>query len=297
MNNDIALVREQQAHHAHDEYPGVLGDENGNVYASISRYWVRFPQGADANGIMTYGLARPIRYVQGAVIAKAGIEVLVEKDRFDGIETITRMRPGYFDDAHIDSRIFNAGEPTTKWWDSRNFIRWLNRPSGSASSPSTLVTTRENPFYWNDAQDWAQFAATTPGNQLDLSSYIPAAGYHRLVITYVDILLGTTAVVGSTAKTLATALDFNDYLECRGLLPHNECMPLTAYELADAQTAIDGNDVVEELRSWIALPAVMGIPNFIPDGTNWLLREDYQMLVAGFTVEGGITIEGSLITI
>jgi hypothetical protein len=296
---NIALQREKQAARRHDEYPGVTGDDNGNIYAAASRYYVRFPQGTDANGLTVYGAPRPVRYDgTGGIIAHADVEVLVRKDPYDGIETITRVVPDWWQRVNIDSRVTNPGEPVSKWWDSPNFIRWLNRPTGSSSgSAATKVTTRENPFYWNDAQDWAIFSGTMPADQLDLDSFIPATDTHRLVITYFDVLAGSVAAVGSTAQALTSALDLSDYLECRALLPHNECVPLTAYKLADDQSAIDKNAVYEELRSWIALPAVLGFPNPIASGTNWLLRDTHQQLCFNLTIEGQLTVEGSLTVI
>lgn len=296
MNTTMLYQRERQAARKHDEYEGVLGDGNGNVYASKSHYWVRFPGGTDANGNFTYSTPRPIRYGIGNVIAREGIEVLVQEDPYDRVETITRMRLGYFTETGIDSRVMNPGDPINKWWDSPNFIRWLNRPTGSSSgSAATLVTTRENPFYWNDFQDWAQDAATTPANQLDLAAFIPAADTHRLVITYKNIVADTIEAVGSTAKALSTDLDFTDYTECRGLLPHNECLPLTAYELSDAQTTVDGNALVEDLRSWIALPQVLGNANPLPAGRAWIVRATHEWITYDLAVEGDLTVAGDMV--
>lgn len=298
MNTTTLLQRERQADRANDEYEGVLGNGSGNPYAGKSHYWVRFANGTDENGLTKYSTPRPIRYLGGNIIVREDVEVLVYKHPYDGEETISTMRPGYFTETGIDSRVMNPGDPVNKWWDSPNFIRWLNRTTGSSSgSTATLVTTRENPFYWNDALDWAQDAATTPANQLDLASYIPAVDTHRLVITYKNVVSDTIEAVGSTAKALSTALDFDDYLECRGLLPHNECVPLTAYELADGQTAIDANALLEDLRSWIALPQVIGFPNPIPDGKAWLLRSTHQQVVYDLTVEGNLIIQGDMVVL
>jgi len=279
-NADLSLQREKQAWRQKDSYPGVLGDENGNPYARLGYYWVRFPQGTDSNGQTVYGAARPVRYNANAgIIAHAGVEVLVWKHEYDGIETIKEMDPSWWARVNIDSRTSNPGEPASKWVSRLNLIEMLNRPTGSSSgSASTLVTTRENPFFFNDFQDWVRTPSTTPTNQSDLASYIPAADTHRVVITYYDVIANTRAAAASTAKALSTALDFNDFLEIRGLLPHNECLPLTAYELADNQGSININDMMDDLRNWLSMPAIIGFPNPMLDGKAWILRETHQLV-------------------
>lgn len=297
MNYDSALQRGRQDAHKHEEYPGVVGDDNGNPYGPRSTYWVRFPLGTDTNGDITYSEARPVRYDgTSGVIAKGGIEVMVRRDPYDDVETITRVVPDYWSRSGIDSRIVNQAEPFSQFTDARNFIRLLCRPVGSTSgSPSTKVTVREDPFFVDWFGDWSTYAGTiAAADKIDLDSYIPAADEHRLIVIFFDRLINAPLVTASTAKALSTDIDSTDYDEAFAALPHNEYTALVALELADDQPGIDVNNVLEDLRTWLPAPPMMGFPNPIPADKAYLLRETHQMLMFNLVVEGTLTLEGSL---
>lgn len=290
------LLRGRQAVKRHDEYPGVLGNGSGNPYAGRSRYWVRFPGGTDASGTTILSAPRAVRYAgEGIFNARSGSEVLVRKDPYDGVETITRMVPDYADRANFDTKTMNPSDPVTKWWDVRNFIRLLNRPVGSGLSAATKVTTRENPFHTDAFLDFSSFTGTLPSAQQDLAGFIPAADEHCLVVTFFDFLTNTPFARASSAQALSSALDSTDYAECFAQVPHNEVLPLTAYELANAQGSISGQDVIEDLRTWLPSPKVYGFPNPIPSDKAILIRSTHQQIVHDIVVQGSIVVQGDLI--
>lgn len=275
---------------------GVLGNGSGTVYARSGYYYVRFPANTDDNGNTTYTAAIAIRYGgEGLIPAKEGVEVLVKRD-IDGIPSIFRVDPDYYERAGIDSRAFNMGETFSRWIDVRNIIRWLTRPVGSSSTAdSTLVTIRENPFYVDQYMDWHAYAGTVlEASKVDLAAYIPAADYHCLAIVFFDVLQGTYAVYASTAQAIATALDSTDYDECFEQLPHQEYHPLLSIELADNQSAIDVNDVKEDLRQIMNMPQVYGFPNPIESDKGIFVRSTHQVICYNLTVAGQLTIEGNV---
>lgn len=286
------IQRARQSVQQNREYPGVLGDGSGNPYAGRSRYWVRFPAGVDADGITIYSAPRAVRYDgSSAFIAREGTEVLVWRDPYDGVESISRGMPDYADRAGFDARILNPSETISKWWDVRNFIRLLCRPVGNGS---TQITIRENPFHVDDYGDNASFAGTLPADQPDLSAYIPAADTHCLCVIFFNFLENEPLVTVSTAQALDSALDNTDYLECVAQLPHHEFYPLVSLELADAQTALTMEDVIEDLRTWLPTPRVYGFPNPVVDGKSFIIRSTHQEIVYDLTVVGNLTVEGEL---
>lgn len=278
---------------------GVLGDGSGTVYASTGKYWVRFPAGSDTNGNVTYTAALPIRYAgEGTIPAREGIEVLVKVD-YDSEMSIFRVKPDYYDRAGIDSRAFNAGESLSKWIDVRNIIRWLARPVGSiAGALSTKLTIRENPFFVDDALEWQTYAGTVlAANKVELSTYIPVADYHCLVIVFFDTFLNTYKVAASTVQLITVALDSTDYDECWAQLDHNEYHPLVSLELGDGQASVSNDDVLEDLRQIMNSPRVMGFPNPIVLGRAIYIRSTHQEITYNLVVIGNLVVAGDMIVL
>jgi len=277
----------------------ILGDGSGSVYAGKSRYWVRVKMRTDANGNVTYGQPLPMRYAAGAgIIEKEGVEVLLKVD-YDDELTIERMKPDYWDRAGIDSRAFNTAAPHDQWVYLKYVVRDLTRPVGStASQSSTLVTIRENPFFVDDALDFYIFAGTNrAADKPDLASFIPAVDTHRLICIFFDTYQQEPLVVGSTAQALTTAIDTTDYQECFDQFLHNEYIPLLSLTLSDNQSAITINNVTEDLRQFVNAPRVYGFPNPIVSGKAILIRDTHTEITANLTVEGLLTVEGTLIVL
>lgn len=275
----------------------ILGDGNGNVYAGKSRYWVRLAAQTDGSGNVTYGEPLPIRYAAASSIPPLqGVEVLIMVD-YDDQLSIERVKPDYFDRANIDSRTFNQAEPYDRFVYLCNVVREMTRPVGSVNgAESTLITIRENPMKINDFLDWAIYGGTTrAADKPDLASYIPAADYHRIICVFFDEFLQEPFITASTAQLLTSALDSTDYDECFVQLLHNEYKPLLALKLADAQTAIDANDLLEDLRQHVNTPRIYGFPNPIPSGKGILIRNTHQEIVYDLTVQGDLIVQGDML--
>jgi hypothetical protein len=278
------------------EIEAILGDSNGNVYAGKSRYWVRIASQTDDDNNVTYGNPLPIRYSAASSIPPLqGVEVLLKVD-YDNQLSIMRVKPNWFENANIDSRTFNQGEPQNAWVLLKNVVRWLTRPVGSTNgTDSTLITIRENPFFVDDFLDWFSYAGTTrAADKPDLASYIPAADTQCLVCIFFDTFQQTYKVTTSTAQALTSAIDSTDYDECFAQLEHNEYVPLVALILSDNQSSIDVNDVTEDLRQFMNTPRVYGFPNPIPADKAILIRSTHQQLAYDLTVEGSLTVEGDM---
>ena len=276
---------------------GILGDGNGNVYASKSRYYVRLAAQTDATGNVTYGEALPIRYAAASSVPPLeGVEVLIAVD-YDDELSIERVKPDWFERANIDSRTFNQAEPYDRFVRLMNIITKMTRPVGSASSvDSTLLTIREDPFWVDDFLNWFIYAGTPrAADKPDLASYIPAADTHRLICVFFDTFQQDYFIAGSTAQALTTAIDSTDFDECFAQLEHNEYSPLLALKLANAQTAITINDMVEDLRQWLNAPKVYGNPNPLPADKGMILRSTHQLIVYNYAFEGEAIIEGDLV--
>lgn len=278
------------------EIEGVLGDGNGNVYAGKSRYYVRLTARTDDSGNVTYGTPLPIRYAAASsVLPIEGVEVLLKVD-YDNELSIMRIKPDYCDRADIDSRTFNQAEPIDKFVYFKNAVRWMARFVGSVNgATSTLLTVRENPFVVNDYLDWSTYGGTPrAADKVDLASYVPAADLQCLVIVFFDTFLAEPLVVASTAQALTTDIDSTDWDECFAQLEHNEYIPLLAVNLADAQTAIDNNDIVEDLRQFVNTPKIMGNPNPMPTDKAYLIRNTHQFIAYDLAIEGEFVLEGDM---
>lgn len=216
---------------------------------------------------------------------------------YDDELSIERVKPDWFQRANIDSRTFNQAEPYDHFVYLKNVVTEMTRPVGSVNgATSTLITIRENPFKIDDYLDWGTFAGTTrAADKPDLASYIPAADYHRLVVIFWDEWLEVPLITASTSQLLTSALDSTDYDECFAQLLHNEYKPLLSLKLADAQTSIDINDVVEDLRQFVNTPKIYGVPNPIPSDKAIVLRSTHQLTAFDLTIEGELTIEGDLL--
>jgi len=275
----------------------ILGDGNSNVYAGKSHYWVRQPAQTDANGVVTYGEALKIRYAGASALPEIdGLDVLLFYDH-DNVLSIERVDAGWFTRNDIDSRAINSASPYDRFVLLHNVVREMTRPVGSSSGEdSTLITIRENPFKINDYLDWAIYGGTPrAADKPDLASYIPVADLQRLVIVWFDELTQEPKITASTPQALTTAIDSTDYDECFAQLPHNEYKPLLAVNLADAQTSIDANNVVEDLRQFVNTPRIYGFPNPIVSGQAIYIRDTQQQLVFGaLTVIGTLTVEGRM---
>jgi hypothetical protein len=245
---------------------GILGDDTETtVYAGKSRFYVRFPAGTDSNGNTIYTSAIPIRYnPSSSVIEEVGVKVVIKID-YDGLESIKEMAVDWFDDTSIDSRSFNPASPyrVAAWVLLRNVVRGVCRAVGSvAGVASTLVTIREIPYFVSNALDrWVYTGTVEEADKVDLASYIPAVDTHRRVNVYFDTYLQEPVVTASTAQALTSGLDTTDDDECWEQVPHNEHSPLVAFELADNQSSVTNDDLIEDLRQFLNPPPVLGLEN------------------------------------
>lgn len=280
----------------YDEYTGVLGDgTSGNPKAGKSRYWVRFPQGVDETGQVIYTPARAIRYAgEASLPARSGVEVLVRVDPYDEKETITRMVPDWPERVGFDAAVLNSGDPISRWFDVRNFIRLVSRPVGQNT---TNVTVRENPFHVDDFMDISTFKATVGDEQLTLGDLFPASGSKRLACIFFDFLTNEPFVTASTAQDVDVDFDLTDYEECFAQIPHNEVISLASCQLIGSKSTLVWSDLIEDLRTWLPTPRVYGWPNPIPDGKSIIVRSTHQMTVFEMTVEGELTVEGEVVAL
>jgi hypothetical protein len=275
----------------------VLGDGNGNVPAGKSRYWVRFTEGVNDTGKVSYSKPLPIRYAgEGAILEADNVEVLIKFD-YDDVLSIFRVSPTFYERSEIDSRSYNPTARNRSWIRTRDITRWATRPVGSnAGSTSTLITRRENPAFVDDYLNYQTDAGTIlAAAKPDLASLIPAAGYHCRVCVFYDILAETHFAAASTAQTLATALDDTDIDECFEQLEHNEYVPLLALTLADNQSSIDINDYYRDLRQFVNAPRIYGFPNPLPTGKAIVIRSTHQEITYDLTVAGDLTVEGDMV--
>jgi hypothetical protein len=269
----------------------VIGDGNGNVYAGIGQTWVRFRAGNDAYGTVTYGPPVKVNNGDANYWDKDNAPVRIVYDEYDEL-TIKGIDNREARSAGLDSRMLNYGSKISRWFLLKYATRGACRPVGNSTDTSTLVSVRKL-LYDDNYGDIGYLPETgRQSSKIDLASYIPAAGYHRIVCVFGRIGADTYQVVGSTAQLESSDLDITDFQECFDQRDF-ETIPLGAFKLHNAQTTVDIRDYADDLRQFVNMPQREGFPN--PVAKKTILRVGMSQTISGkLTITGKLTVTGKL---
>lgn len=273
-----------------------LGDGSGNIRASVGKVWVRFPASADSTGATTF--SDKVKVNTGAGVSYfqydgAPIRVGIDEN---GELTVKGPDEKLCRESGLDTRVLNAGTPETKFIKPKHLIPLMCRPVGLSGDSSTLVTVREA-IYQDGYGDLYFYSGTNrQADKIDLDSYIPAAGYHRIAIVFFRQYDQSIQVFASTAKDIDTDIAFTDFTDAMLQSTIDEDIPLAAYLLADDQSAITIQSFAEDLRTWLNVQPRFGEEN--PVHHNRYLRSGQTQTLSGaITITDGytVTIDGTLI--
>jgi len=291
----VRRLRRQLQRRAYNR-AAVIGDETGTVYAGLGKIWVRFRAGTDEYGTVTYTPAVKVNRGDANYIDKANAPVRIIYDENDEL-TVKGIDNKEYRNAGIDSAIVNYGSKSSRWFLLKYATRAACRPVGNATDTSTLVSVRGMTYVDNygDIHDLPETARQA--DKIDLASYIPAAGYHRIVCVFARTIANTYQVTGSTAQLETSALDLTDFQECFDQADA-ETIPLGAFKLHNAQTTIDIRDFAEDLRQFVNMPQRLGFPD--PVDKQQIVRSGQTQFIGGtltvtdtLIVEGTVTVAGS----
>ena len=226
LQTNLSPIRRATLHEK-SETIGVLTTVDGQFTIDSNWYWVRFPAGLGADGLSLYSAPIPVHAPSNGfepkewdgfpVTCGVGTDGQLE---INGVDAPTFIESGGSMRLLVDSR------PENKFVIFRDIVPFQSRPLGTVSNPSTLVQVRK---LWYDDEygninrwEGTELAA----DKVDLVSYIPAAGKHRIVVLFYDSVNDSIVV---TASTTIRDLDDPiqkpaDYQECFDQRPA-ESMP------------------------------------------------------------------------
>lgn len=135
-------------------------------------------------------------------------------------------------------------DPTRDKWINQNRITTALSRAIEITAGSMLVNVRTWPVLYNGS--WILVNGT-----VNLTSLVPAANYHRLILIYVDTS-GIVRAVGSTAQKLIEPLDFANLTDLQEAwdAASNPLAPIWMWYLRDTTTSLSnapwsvgGNDI------------------------------------------------------
>lgn len=275
---------------------GFLGDGNGriNVAGRKGYVYVRYISGSDSNGNATYGAPVHTRFAMGAVVTpQHGATVYVKKGA-SGHDEVVEGDWEQAIQAGINPAATNPLNKESIYHTTDSYIPLLSLPVATETTASLKVTTQQW-LYDNDNGDLVFFNPQY-ADQLSLASLIPAAGYHRYIVVWLDTYTNTLSATASTSTSMFTALTTADILECDTTRPADS-VPLKAYYLANNPTTLRADYKHVDLRQMINTPNLLGHENTIGHNVRvWPLR---TWIVSDITLSatGNIELIGEMIAI
>lgn len=266
----------------------LLGDGLGNIRAATGKVWVRFQSGMDANGNVTYTPPTIVNAGGNGFFEYQGAGVRVGFDENDQL-SITGADAQNAREAGLDTRLLNPGSPFNKW----SYIRNIANFKSMAPSGSTLVSVRSL-LYDDGYGNLNQFLGTPRlADKIDLASFIPSAGNHRIVVLFLRTTDNTVQTYGSTIQAISSALGLSDYQECYAQRDA-ESIPIQAWKLENNQSSISMLDAKEDLRNIFNVPQVLGMES--PITSNLIIREGQAVNHHGdLFITGSLIVAGDLI--
>jgi hypothetical protein len=283
-------MQQQQAEQA-EEWVTIVTGPNGDINAARGQYWVMRPGGTNEDGT-----ARPSEIIP---VYSGGLNLFP----FDGAKVAIKKRRGVFkivdiDDADLvaagkEPKALSYAYPTNRWVYLENVVRGKFFPVGSdLNGTSTLISMRGLEYIDADGTHRVK-QLNRQSSKPDLASYIPSAGLHRLVMTFIRAYDNSIQIFGSTAQSVDADLDGTDVQECLNQSIINEDMPDAVFTLSDAQTSADMRDLTDDFRQWLNTPQLPGMPN--PLSQNWHIRSTrHELVAAPLSVSGTLSVAGTL---
>lgn len=276
----------------------MLGDATNNPYApEEGYYWVRRYDRADANGNTTPGTPFRVRSGSAIIVPRGGRQVWVGTG-LDGHLTVLGFVHEDLVSANvkIDPRLVQPNDPYRNWIRLKDIQNFRALPIGTGNTPSMKVQVRQL-FYYTETGDLVRWNGTNADTHIDLTDVVPAAGLQRYAVlwlrTYNPNNLDDVQVTVSTPiDSVDLDLSFDDLQECADNADA-DAIPIQAFRLADAQTALKLDDTVDvDLRQFINMPQVYGFPNDV--ARQYRIHENHSVVmpeVVTLSTGGGIQIQ------
>lgn len=281
---------------------GILGDTTGNpnVPGQKSKAWVRFPSGVDEEGQQLYFPPVPIwEGIGAAFIKKGGRRVWIGLDPM-GQPEIKRGDRHDLIQIGITAAATNPINREGKAPNQANPFGGLTcEPVGTATSPSMKVTIY--PFVYDDGVSLYFYAGTpAAADKIDLTSSVPTAGNWRYAVLWLTIGTSTITVTTSTPAAITSVSPNNTerlaaLQECDNTRPAGS-IPIKAFYLADAQTALKQHARHIDLRNMVNIPAATSTILPVVDTTAIVKGSADATKLLRFEVDGFATATTRVLT-
>lgn len=282
-------------------YKAILGDANGNVYAEDGYYWVRPYDQINANGFATPGAAYRVRAGVSLIVPRAGRVVWIGPG-LDKHLTVLGYDHADLIKAGINPSSTQPNDPYREWIRLKDIQNFRALPIGTGASPSLSVQVRQL-FYYTPEGDMVRWNGTNESTQIDLTSYVPAATLQRYVALWLRVynpngLSDIQVTSSSTISSISGTLSFTELQECADAADA-DTIPIQAFRLANAQTALTLDDTVDvDLRQFINMPQVWGFPNTVARA--YRIHEGFSVVApSAVNVESGglVQIQGDALLV
>lgn len=258
-----------------EEYPAILGDADGIVWDDpVRKPGVMRIRYATASGLSLPPFARVGSTYQGSTAPGTGVFVGWEDNELRVLRPNVNAQLA----AGQNPALNNAALATRSQQATDSIVMFKSHPT----SPISLNVVVRSWLYIESGTVKLFDASGDDGaggfkGKIDLSSYVPTTGEHRLACLFLKPD-NTLEVVASTTQSIIEPLDLTDVQECFDAAT-DTTKPCWAWRLADGQTAIGDES------SWLDLRQFINIASSGGSGT-------VTSITAGTGLTGG-TITGS----
>lgn len=175
----------------------------------------------------------------------------------------------------FDATAASGGQPAIQPGDpNTSETGWLYQHKFATLLSHAYTTTSGGPSTDIGVRTWIHIRngtlAAFPGARIDAASFVPSAGQHRVVCVFLKDD-DTLELQGSTAKSMVDPLTFTDIQACI-TASTADSLPVWAWILKDAQSAITDADKWLDLRNLINDPLAGGGGSFAPDDAEYIVR-------------------------
>lgn len=285
--------------HTRARVPAFLGDGVGNVEAIANgadsshygKVLIRFASGLDNDGNTNFSQAVTARS-ETFFPHKTNLPVLVQKDGTTDEWVVVQIDYKRTVAAGLNTNAYNPLAPALQRVHLRQIVEGNAFAVSTDANPSTKIVVEPLVIYYNGS---LFNAGKTVADNVDLASFIPAAGVEKLVAIgerlydrSIQIVDGTTRDISSTKYSLSDvnilASSFDDMI-----------LPLRAVRLANDSGTVTQVDMHLDLRQFINVERPRGFPN--PVIRHTYIETGFQEAIHGklYITTGKMHLAGKLV--
>lgn len=258
-------------------FKGILGNHDGVLYVpgfNGNRVYVRMQGAADDNGVLQYQQVTIARLTGANFLMYRDAPVLLRYDHNNNLVIDSSDYESVEQSGSLSMSVVNVANPQLNYVDMSKALILLSRPTTTASNSTTEVYVAQWLYDYHGL--YHEFEGTPQAaDKIDLASYIPTAGNHRVVQLWIDTYNKSVQVTASATQALSSDIVKADYDECWADR-YNDWIPIQAYYLADGQTSVTAQALDRDHRQWVNVPSETGFP--VNDTRNYRIWDDHTVV-------------------